>query len=331
MEPTVHDAVLDMSIARRQLLDELDRIDGDDWSRYVPYGDRTLHDLLAHLAAADQAWALEAQGLLKSEGASGRAPLDPHERRQVRASGIQRGRRQSVQQLRAEMERRRKLLLSLYDLLERKHLSVALRSFGETHNSVRERIWRGYHDRMHAADVQRALRLTWHPQPLDYLPEITPIAEALAPDETLYVIYNVDPVYWERRVPGMEWTYRNLLAHIATGDWVFQRNLRSIIETGARPEVDVDAGNAERIEERRHSTDRALAEEYLSMRHETMRILSSVTDEHLRTLRSITFDGSDGSTVSMLDRMYMFPGHDRAHRDQLRPAMKYATATAGAR
>jgi uncharacterized damage-inducible protein DinB len=319
-----------MSIARQQLLDELDRLGDGDWSRYVPYGDRTLRDLLAHLAAADQAWAIEAQGLLKSEGASGRAPLNPEERRQVRANGIERGRRQSVPQLRAEMERRRKLLLSLYELLEPKHLSAALPSFGETHNSVRERIWRGYHDRMHAADVQRALRLTWHPQELRYLPEIAPIAQALSPDDTLYVVYNVDPVYWERRVPGSEWTYRGLLAHLATGDWVFQRNLRSIIETGTRQDVDVDAGNAERIEERKHSTDRALTEEYLSMRHETLRLLSSLAEEHLRTLRSITFDGPDGGTVTMLDRMHMFPGHDRAHRDQLRPAMKHATATAGA-
>ena len=73
----------------------------------------------------------------------------------------------------AEMERRRKLLLGLYELLEKRHLALALQSYGDEHNSVRERIWLGYHDRLHAADVRRALRMNWQPPKLTFLPECT--------------------------------------------------------------------------------------------------------------------------------------------------------------
>ncbi len=143
----------------------LDEVEPDDWRRFVPYGSRTLHDLLAHIAGADQAWAVAAQGLLKGE-AEQQTPLTPDEARAARERAIERGRTQRPEALLEEMHRRRQLLLSLYELLEPRHLALALRSFGETHNSVRERIWLGYHDRLHAADVRRALAMTWQPRHL---------------------------------------------------------------------------------------------------------------------------------------------------------------------
>src|SRR4029078_1421299 len=76
MIPFVHDAVLDMHMAREDLLAAFGDVGERDWDRYVPSGSRTLHDLLAHLAGADQAWALAAQGLLRGEGAQ-TAPLAP--------------------------------------------------------------------------------------------------------------------------------------------------------------------------------------------------------------------------------------------------------------
>jgi hypothetical protein len=227
------------------------------------------------------------------------------------------------------MERRRKLLLSLYDLLEPAHLAAALPSFGAKHNSVRERIWRGYHDRLHLADIQRAMRLNWRPQNLAFLPDVEPVVESLSPDETLYVIYSVDPVYWERRVPSLDWTYRQLLEHIATGDWVLQTHLRHVLDQGRAAEwPDVAAGNAERIEKRRFSTDRALTEEFLSMRHETARLLADLRPEHLRL--PILFRWETPAERPFIDYLRLFDRHDATHRDQLRGAMKYANATGGA-
>jgi hypothetical protein len=326
VEPYVHDAALDMHHAREQLNLVLDKLSPADYERFVPFGDITVKDVLAHLAAADQTWAVAAQDLLKAEGGARRPPLTIDEARALRARGIDRGRTQSVDDLREEMVRRRKLLLSLYDLLERPHLALTLPSFGSTHNSVRERIWRGYHDRLHLADVERALRSSWRPQDLTFLPETRAAVAALSPDETLYVVWSVDAVQWERRTLSSEWTYRQLLAHIASGDWVLQTHLRSLVEDGdVAPWPDVEAGNAARIEERRFSTDTALTEEYLSMRHETLRLISQLKRENLA--RPIEFWWEPRpNTHTVLEYIDRFEAHDRTHRDQLRPAMKYLHA-----
>jgi hypothetical protein len=329
MDRYVHDAVLDMHMARTELLAALEQVRPPDWQRCVPYGSGTVHDLLAHLAAADHAWALAAQGLLKGE-AEVRPPLSPGEAKAARQRAVDRGRLQPTAALLEEMGRRRKLLLSLYELLEPRHLALALRSFGDQHNSVRERIWLGYHDRLHVADVRRALRMSWHPQRWQFLPVLQPAVDALSPDEALYVVHNVDPVCWEQPSIVPSWTYRQLLAHIATGDWVLQGHVRYVIERGevaAWP--DIDAGNADLLASRAHSTERALTEEYLSMRHETMLLLSRLRPEQL-SLRISFWWEPQPNEHSLLDYVLAFEHHDRTHREQLRPAMRYARAMGAA-
>ncbi len=326
MEPFVHDAVLDMQMARAELMAALGDVAERDWVRFVPYGPRTLHDLLAHVAGADQGWALAAQGLLRGEGDVAAAPLSPAEVKAVRERTIERGRKRTVDELLEEMEQRRKLLLGLYDLLEKRHLALALRSYGEQHNSVRERIWLGYHDRLHAADVRRAMRLTWAPAQLKLSQHLQLAADALAPDATLYVIYNVDPVNWERPSPLPGWSNRQLLMHIATGDWVLQSHLRHIVEhgsVGAWP--DVTAGNAARLEERAHSTDRALTEEFLSMRHETFVLFSQLEPKHL-VLEIEFWWELRPNKHTILEYLLQFETHERTHREQLRPAMRWVRA-----
>jgi hypothetical protein len=226
------------------------------------------------------------------------------------------------------MERRRKLLLGLYELLEKRHLSMTLPTFGQEHNSVRERIWLGYHDRLHRADIERAMQMVWHPQRLTWLPELAPAVEALSPDPMLYVIFSVDPSYWERQSRGLDWTNRQLLSHIATGDWVLQGHLRHILEHGRVGDwPDIDAGNAQRLEERRFSNDRTLVEEFLSMRHETLRLVSQLKPEHLDLEIDLWFREKREEPYSVRDYLLGFDGHDRTHRAQLRPAMKHATST----
>jgi uncharacterized damage-inducible protein DinB len=323
VEPFVHDAVQDMQLARDRLADVLASVEPGDWGRFVPYGSRTLHDLLAHIAAADHTWALAAQGLLRGEGAEGK-PITPEQARAARDRAVKRGRQRTPAQLIEEMESRRKLLLSLYELLEPRHLALALPAFGNEHNAVRERIWLGYHDRLHAADARRALDRNWYPQQLHLPPAIESASVSLSPDESLYVIYSVDPAAWELPSAIPEWTYRQLLAHIATGDWVLQRHLRHILaegEVSAWP--DVDEGNAERIAERRFSTERALVDEYLSMRHETMLLLAQLKPKHLELRLSFWWEPQPNEH-SILEYVLMFSAHERRHREQLRPAMKWA-------
>jgi hypothetical protein len=162
-----------------------------------------------------------------------------------------------------------------------------------------------------------------------FLPQVQPAADALAPDATLYVIHNVDPVNWERpsSLPG--WSYRQLLMHIATGDWVLQGHLRHIIEQGAVAEwPDVNAGNAERIQDRRLSTEHALTEEFLSMRHETMLLLSQLKAKHLELRISFWWEPQPNERT-ILEYLVGFERHDRTHREQLRPAMRWVRAYGG--
>jgi len=47
--PQVQAAIRDLRQAHRQLLRLVDSLDPDDWYRYVPYGEWTVKDLVAHL------------------------------------------------------------------------------------------------------------------------------------------------------------------------------------------------------------------------------------------------------------------------------------------
>ena len=326
MEPYVHDAVLDMQIARDALDGAIAALDERALDRYVPYGQKNVRDIVAHLAGADHAWALAAQGLLKGEAEQAQ-PLTPEQARSVRDAATRRRRDAALTELRAEMVRRRNLLLTLFDLLEPKHLAMRLPSFGE-HNGVRERIWVGYHDRLHEADIERAQRTNWHPAPQRFLPALDPVVAALAPDETLYVIYSVDATYWERPSPLPGWSYRNLLAHISSGDWVLQMQLRHVLEHGAPAAwPHVAEGNRERIEARAHTTWQRLTDEFLSMRHETMLLLASLDDGHLREPIERTWETPERRAGTLLDYLIWFPQHDGSHREQLRGAMRHRTST----
>jgi hypothetical protein len=171
--------------------------------------------------------------------------------------------------------------------------------------------------------------MTWAPQKLKFLPRVQHAADALAPDATLHVIYSVDPVNWERPSPLPGWSFRQLLMHIATGDWVLQGHLRHIIEHDAVAAwPDINAGNAQRVDERRHSTGRALTEEFLSMRHETMVLLSQLKPQHLDLKIEFWWERSPDDRV-MLDYLNGFEFHDRQHREQLRPAMRWVRAYGG--
>lgn len=322
MDRYVRRAAEDMAAARDELQSALGQITEGDWERSVPYGSRTLHDLLAHLATADQTWALATRELLKGE-ADDLKPRAPEALQAARQRAIARGRTQAPAALLDEMVRRRRLLLGLYELLEPRHLALKLGAFGETHNSVREHIWLGYHDRLHTADLRRALRLQWYPPKLRLLPELRQSADALSPDATLYVVYSIDPARWEHPSPVPGWSNRQLLAHLATGDWVLQQHLRHVIEHGSLAAwPDVDAGNAERVRERRFSTHAALVEEYLSMRHETLLLMTRLKPKQLGLRMSFWWQAQPNEHT-LLEYLQHFPAHERAHREQLRPAMAY--------
>jgi uncharacterized protein (TIGR03083 family) len=115
-------------------------------------------------------------------------------------------------------------------------------------------------------------------------PELQSIVENfLAVEQRLQeTIARISPEGWSEISPNAGWTYKDLVAHLATGDWICQIILRSLLETGSVPEwPDADAGNAERVRARREKSVAALAEERAQHRNETVRLIEQLQPDHL--------------------------------------------------
>ena len=187
-----------------------------------------------------------AQGLLKGE-AEQRPPLSPEEARAAReradrararpAAGGAAARRWSAAAAAAEPVRAAGAAAP--------RAAASRPSVTRTTRS-RERIWLGYHDRLHAADVRRALRMQWYP-PESAVPAraAAPPSTRSRPDETLYVIYSVDPVFWERPSPVPGWTTASCSRTSRPATGCCRGTCATSSSTASvAPWPDVDAGNA---------------------------------------------------------------------------------------
>ncbi len=319
MHRLIEHALFDMEQARGELLREIARVTEADWSRFVPFGHWTLKDLLAHVAGFDGIWAMTTRSLLASDGVV--AP--PRDVDAARQRAIERGRQRSVASLMEELHSRRRLLAGYLELLEERHLARSLPLAPPGEDSVRAQIWVGYHDRQHAADIRRALAISWQPEHLTFLPEVSLAARALSPDPALRVMYSVAPETWASPSPTPGWTYHDLLAHLATADRVFQRHLSAVLETGeAGPRPDSDAANRDLVEARRGASVDGLIEEYIASRHETLRLLSRLRPAHLHVpMPSATHTAEHDSTL--LDYVNAFPRHEARHLAALRTAARW--------
>jgi uncharacterized protein (TIGR03083 family) len=119
---------------------------------------------------------------------------------------------------------------------------------------------------------------------------------------------------WLSPLPG--WTYKDLLAHCASGDWVCQRILRSAI---AGEQLDLgfldqlNETNAALVDERKARTPEELVAELLAMGDETQELLSQLAAEH---------DGlkPEGAPMSLGEFLRNFHSHDMGHLTQLKTA-----------
>ncbi len=320
MHRLVERALFDMQQARAGLLRELACVTDADWSRYVPFGEWTLKDLLAHLAAYDGMWAMTTQSLLASDGVAAPSPSDVDA---AREAAVARGRKRSVASLLEELDRRRRLLIGYLELLEERHLAKAVPGAPAGEDSVRAQIWVGYHDRQHAADIRRALATSWEPEPLLFAPEIQDLAEALSPDPALRVLYSIAPDAWASPSPFAGSTYHDLLARLAAGDRALQRQLRAVLATGAGTGLS-DFGPEERdlVEERRGVSEEDLIEEFIASRHETLRLLSELRAEHLRAPASCPWDEPAGE-ATLLECVWRCSQREARHLAALRTAMRW--------
>lgn len=126
---------------------------------------------------------------------------------------------------------------------------------------------------------------------------------------------------WSKPSPNEGWTCKDLLAHLATGDWVCQTVLRAVVgDEAADLDVlgDLDAigrGNARLLEERAARSVEDLIAEVREEGEESQALLARLTDAHEPLRRQ-------GAPMSLGDYLRGFPDHDRRHTEQLRMTLE---------
>jgi uncharacterized protein (TIGR03083 family) len=120
------------------------------------------------------------------------------------------------------------------------------------------------------------------------------------------------------------WTYKDLLAHLASGDWFFQTMLRETlgIEKGLPDEQDmsfVNDGNARMLAERKDRGVEELIAEAESEGEETQELLSQISDA--TDPSAVVWHRPNGDSVTLQQWLEGFPQHDKGHVAQLRTAL----------
>ena len=125
---------------------------------------------------------------------------------------------------------------------------------------------------------------------------------------------------WSRPSPNEGWSYKDLLAHLAGGDWMCQKGLRAVlanerVDTSASAIADYN-GRSERFRRERegHSIEELIAE-VEAEGEETQGLLARLTeaDEERRQ-----------EDIPMSEGEYLrgFPSHDKRHLAELRTALE---------
>ncbi len=132
------------------------------------------------------------------------------------------------------------------------------------------------------------------------------------------------PEMWSMPSPLEGWTYKDLLAHLATGDWVFQWMLRGVLGTEKFDLVErgsgyVNEGNARLLEERRGRTVEELIAEVASEGEETQGLLAQLGEDI--DLGQVVGRMQNGTPVTVEQWVKGFPRHDPDHGAQLARAL----------
>jgi uncharacterized protein (TIGR03083 family) len=163
-------------------------------------------------------------------------------------------------------------------------------------------------------------------------PHVQPIAERWdeVTDYLLSVARAVDPDKWGEPSPYPGWTYKDLLAHLATGFSIRLARLRSLLETGQPgPEPDADAANAEAIARHRESSPEAVVEEMVQQRSEVRRLMGLLRREHLEVRTLVHRRGQPPRDGSFIEALQHWHEHDLAHAADLAPIMRRPVAPPG--
>lgn len=132
------------------------------------------------------------------------------------------------------------------------------------------------------------------------------------------------PEHWSLPSPLEGWSYQDLLAHLATGDWVFQAMLRQTlgIEKALPAQATleyVNDGNAKKLAERKGASVAELIAEAERQAETTQQLLSGLTDAHDPS--AVVWRRPNGDPVTLQQWVTGFPQHDPAHLAQLKTVL----------
>jgi hypothetical protein len=317
-------AVVDLQHSHRELLRIVDSLKPADWQRGVPYGEWTVRDLVSHCIGdmSPSGPGLIAAGVLTPEFIA-----ETSETFDVRA----RNQAMIVERAHFTPEDLRQLLFEAHDAkieamlrLDESHLPVLDYTvpMGQGYEiKVLDWLWYGYHDRQHADDLRRALEIDWTPQKLAFDPGLEDSIRLMVRgrDGLLRAIYSVADDAWD--IPAHSespvWTYKDVLAHVATNDLRPQVRFRAVMGNADEAEqqriLRTDEWNEEQVSRLRGKTVREIIDEMQANRHDAMVLISQLKPEHLRKM--VRF--ADGREFSMRDYVAFLGEHDSMHAGEL--------------
>ncbi len=327
-------AVVDLQHAHRELLRVVDSLKPEDWGRGVPYGDWTVKDLVAHCIGdmSPSGPGLIAAGVLTPQFiADTSKTFDVRSRNQ---EIIDERRRYTPEDL-------RQLLFEAHDArieatlrLDNSHVPVLEYPvpMGPRYEvRVEDWLWYGYHDREHADDIRRALRIDWKPATLSYAHELDEAVRQMVRgrEGLLRAIYSVADDAWDETAYAPHgWTYRQVLAHVATNDLRPQTRLRGILGEGDPAAMEsilrTDEWNQESIKPLEGLPLAGVIDTMARNRHELMLLVGRLAPEHLD--RVIRF--ADGREVALRDYIAFIGEHDSVHAGEFVNVSRRARHTA---
>jgi hypothetical protein len=316
-------AVVDLQHAHRELLRVVDALKPADWARGVPYGEWTVKDLVSHCIGdmSPSGPGLIAAGVLTPQFiADTSKTFDVRSRNQDMVEERRRYTPEDLRQLLFEAHDARIEATLRLDESHLKVLDYAVPMGPEYEIKVMDWLWFGYHDRQHADDIRRATQVEWTAQHLSHLPDIDDSVRKLVRgrEGLLRAIYSVADDAWDEPAfgEGEGWTYRDMLAHLASNDFRPQARFRGILGQWDEEEqqyiLRTHEWNEDRVSERRGKSVRELIDEMQSNRHDTQVLIGQLKPEHLS--RTVRF--ADGREVSVQDYVGFLGEHDSVHAGQ---------------
>ena len=156
-----------------------------------------------------------------------------------------------------------------------------------------------------------------------FAPWVEPVAARLREGRAEIVEFarSVPPEAWSRPSPNPGWRCKDLLAHLAAGDWALQSGLRVVI---AKERLDiaqfgnVDEANARFIAERAGRSIEELIAEVEAEGEETQALLARLEEGD----EQYTPDNAPITPTTLGEFLRRFSQHDRYHLSQLRTALE---------